>query len=187
MPPAPRRSPRAARGRPVAGRSGPRPAAPHPLARAGVRGPAAPQRPLTVPFAVAFAVLVALEELYLGWLVWAPDRELHWFVLLAVAAAVWALAGAVLVHRGRPRAWLVLAAASTVPLLFLLGLALLFGALGGAEEVWWALAMLVGPVGCLVLSAGRPIREWTAPRRGVPGPRRGVPAPFGRRRDTAAR
>ncbi|MGY1746177.1 hypothetical protein [Blastococcus sp. SYSU D00695] len=158
MPPAPRRSPR--------GRPGTRPApvAPHPLARSATRVAAPSGRPQTVPFAVVFAGLVALEELYLGWLLWEPDPGLHWYVLAALALAAWCVAGAVLVWRGRPRAWLVLAAASTLPLLLLLGLAVLFGALGGGQALWWALLMLAGPVGCLLLATGRPVREWTAAR-----------------------
>ena len=142
------------------------------MVRAGGDRSAARQRPQSVPFAVAFAGLVAAEELYLGWLVWAPEPGVYWFVLAAVALAGLSLAGAVLVWRGRPRAWLVLAGASTVPLLFLLGLALYFGTLGGGRAVWWALLMLAGPLGCLVLSAGEPIRAWTAPRASDPSPSR---------------
>ncbi|MGY1743679.1 MULTISPECIES: hypothetical protein [unclassified Blastococcus] len=163
MPPAPRRSPRAA---PAASGSAPR----HPLARAA--RPAARERPQTVPFAVVFAGLVAAEELYLGRLLWEPEPGWHWYVLAALALAAWSVLGAVLVWRGRPRAWLVLAAAGTLPLLLLLGLALLFGALGDGEAVWWALLLLAGPLGCLVLTAGRPVREWTAPRPAAPGPSR---------------
>jgi hypothetical protein len=125
-----------------------------------------------VPFAVVFAGLVAVEELYLGWLLWEPDPGWHWYVLVAVALAAWTVAGAVLVWQGRPRAWLVLVAASTLPLLLLVGLTVLFGALGGGEALWWALLMLAGPIGCLVLTAGRPVREWTAPRPGAPPPAR---------------
>ncbi|MGY1772346.1 hypothetical protein [Blastococcus sp. SYSU D00813] len=173
MPPAPRRSPRAA---PVL-RGGP--GARHPLARSG-GGTAAPQRPQSVPFAVVFAGLVAAEELYLGWLLWEPDPGLYWYVVLAAGLAGWSVLGAVLVWQGRRRAWLVLAAASVLPLLLLLGLALLFGALGDGRGVWWALLLLVGPLGCLVLAAGAPVREWTAARH--------APAPRSRsRRDGTAR
>jgi hypothetical protein len=129
-------------------------------------------RPQTVPFAVLFAGLVAVEELYLGWLVWDAEPGWDWYVLGVVALVVWSGIGAVLVWQGRPRAWLVLAAASTLPLLGLLGLALLFGALGGGAALWWALLMLAGPLGCLVLSAGQPVREWTAPRPAAPAPSR---------------
>ncbi|WP_156036191.1 hypothetical protein [Blastococcus sp. URHD0036] len=167
MPSAPRRSPRAA---PV--RSGVRPAAPHPLARGVAGRPVPRERPLTLPFAVVFAGLVAAEELYLGWLLWEPDPGWHWYVFVAAALAAWTVGGAVLVWQGRPRAWLVLTGAGTLPLLLLVGLAVLFGALGGGEALWWALLMLAGPLGCLVLTAGRPIREWTAPRRGASTPSR---------------
>lgn len=161
MPPAPRRSPRAAP--PARTATGPR----HPLARTG-GGAAAPRRPQSVPFAVVFAGLVAAEDLYLGWLLWEPDPGLSWYVVLAGALAAWAVLGAVLVWHGRPRAWLVLAAAAVLPLLLLLGLALLFGALGDDRGVWWALLLLAGPLGCLVLSAGAPVREWTAVRHAPP-------------------
>lgn len=175
MPPASRRSPRAAPPPRGAAGSGAR----HPLARTG-RGAAVPQRPQSVPFAVVFAGLVAAEELYLGWLLWEPDPGLTWYVLLAGALAAWSVVGAVLVWQGRRRAWLVLAAASVLPLLLLLGLALLFGALGDGPAVWWALLLLAGPLGCLVLSAGAPVREWTGARHAAQARSRG-------RRDGAAR
>jgi hypothetical protein len=170
MPSASRRSARSA---PV--RQGVRPAVPHPLARGVAGRPEPRERPLTVPFAAAFAALVAAEELYLGWLLWEPDPGWHWYVLVAIALAAWTVTGAVLVWQGRRRAWLVLAAASTLPLLLLVGFAVLFGALGGGEAVWWALLMLAGPIGCLVLAAGRPVREWTAPRHAPPAPPRTRP------------
>ena len=122
------------------------------------------ERPLTAPFAAVFGGLVAAEELYLGWLLWEPDPGWHWYVFLAVALAGWSVAGAVLVWQGRPRAWLVLAAAGTPLLLLLVGLSLYFAAAGGGAALWWSLLMLVGPIGCLVLAVGHPIREWTAPR-----------------------
>jgi hypothetical protein len=82
-----------------------------------------------------------------------------------VLLAGWAAAGAVLVWRGRARGWLVLTAAAVPPLLALAGLVLLFGALGDGRAAGWAALLLAGPVGCLVLAARRPIREWTRPGR----------------------
>ncbi|WP_147261943.1 hypothetical protein [Blastococcus sp. TF02A-26] len=148
MPPARRRSPRAAPVLPQAGRTAVR------------------QRPDLAPFVVLFAVLVAAEDLYVGWLLWEPDPGLYWYVLVAAALAAWALTGAALVWQGRARGWVVLALASSVPLAFLLLLLLRSGSLGGTSQVvWWTLAMLVGPVGCLALATHRTVREWTALRR----------------------
>ncbi|NEK58534.1 hypothetical protein GCU56_11705 [Geodermatophilus sabuli] len=158
-PPAPRRSPRPA-ARPPAGR-GPLPA---------------PQgRPELVPFAAAFGLLVAAEDLYLGYLLWEPDRRWHWYVGIPVLLAAWAVAGAVLVQRGARRAWPVLAAAAVPPLLALAGLVLLFAALGDGRAAGWAALLLAGPVGCLVLATRRPVREWTRPGRAA--------RPAGRDRD----
>lgn len=131
------------------------------------------ERPLTAPYAAVFGVLVAAEDLYLGWLLWEPDPGWHWYVLVSALLAAWALAGAALVWLGRGRGWLVLAAAALLPLLGLLALAVLFGALGGGSAAWWAVLLLVGPVGCLVLALGRPIREWTGPRRATSSTGRG--------------
>jgi hypothetical protein len=135
-----------------------------------------PERPQLAPFAVAFGVLTAAEDIYLSYLLWEPDRGWHWYVLLPVLLAAWALLGAAMVWLGRPRGWLVLAGASLLPLLALLGLVVLFGVLGGGQAMWWALLLIIGPGGSLVLSLRRPIREWTAPARatrtGGPGRRR---------------
>ncbi|MFW3169041.1 hypothetical protein [Geodermatophilus sp. CPCC 206100] len=133
------------------------------------------ERPLQAPFAVVFGVLVAAEDIYLAYLLWEPDRGWHWYVLLPVLMAAWALLGAAMVWRGRPRGWLVLAGAGLVPLLALLGLVVLFGVLGGGQAMWWALLLLAGPIGALALSLGRPVRVWTAPSRAT------TPAGPGRR------
>jgi hypothetical protein len=75
---------------------------------------------------------------------------------------------------GVPRGWLVLAAAAVLPLLGLVGLAVLFAVLGGGTALWSALLLLAGPVGCLAFTLRRPVRDWCAPRRGTrsPGGRR---------------
>jgi hypothetical protein len=117
-----------------------------------------------VPFAAAFGVLVAAEYLWLAWLLRAPEVPPVWYVVPVVLAAV-TLAGAVLVVLGQARAWLLLAVVSVVLALGLLGTAVLFGALGQGAVVGQALLLLVGPVGCLVLAARRPVREWTRPAR----------------------
>ncbi|MGY1607049.1 MULTISPECIES: hypothetical protein [unclassified Geodermatophilus] len=152
---APRRSPRAA-------------AAPS----APARSPSRPARvrPLTAPFAAVFGLLVAAEDLYLAWLLWAPEPGWDWFVLTPAGLALLAVVGAVLVLLGRGRGWLVLTLAAVPSVLLLLGVAFLFGVLGDGRSVGWALLLLVGPVGCLVLAVRRPIRDWTRPRRGTPPP-----------------
>jgi peptidoglycan/LPS O-acetylase OafA/YrhL len=136
-------------------------------------------RPLTAPFAAVFGLLVAAEDLYLAWLLWEPDPGWDWFVLAPAGLALLAAAGAVLVLRGRGRGWLVLTLAAVPSVLLLLAVALLFGVLGDGGSVGWALLLLTGPVGCLVLAVRRPVREWTRPRRGTPAP---VPAGPGRPR-----
>ncbi len=153
---APRRSPRAA-----------------PLPSA--RGPAVPSgRPLSAPFAAVFGVLTAAEGGYLASLLWSPEPGWNWIVATPAALAALALAGALLVLLGRGRGWLVLTVAAALSALLLLGVALLFGALGDGTSVGWALLMLVGPGGALALAVRRPIRDWTRPRRGTP---RGTPPP----------
>ncbi|MBB3082008.1 hypothetical protein [Geodermatophilus sabuli] len=153
---APRRSPRPAP-RPVPGRAA---------------GTTALDRPLLAPFAAVFGVLVAAEDLVLGYLLWEPDRHWHWYVVGAVLLAAWAAAGAAMVWLGRGRGWLVLAGASVLPLLLLLGLLVLFGVLGGGSAMVWAVVLLIGPVGCLTLAVRRPIREWTRPARATRSPQR---------------
>jgi hypothetical protein len=125
--------------------------------------PAAPERPLLVPFAVVFAVLVAAENVYLAWLLRTPETGWDAFAVVPVLLAVLALVAAVLVWTGRARGWLVLAVAAAVPLLGLLALTALFAALGGGQAMWSAVLLLVGPIGALVLALRRPVREWTTP------------------------
>jgi hypothetical protein len=63
----------------------------------------------------------------------------------------------------------VLALACLLPLVGLLGLAAFFALLGGGQAVWWALLLLVGPVGGLALALQRPVRAWTRPARSARG------------------
>ncbi|MCV2491697.1 hypothetical protein OF117_20325 [Geodermatophilus sp. YIM 151500] len=160
-----RRSPRAA---PV--RRSPR-AAPRAVA------PTRPQaRPTAAVLAAVFGVLVAVVDGYLAWLLREPGAGLDRFLAVPLVLAAVALAGSVLVFTGRARGWLVLAVASAVPLVSLLGLALLFGALGGGAPLWSSLLLLVAPVGALATCLRRPVRAWSAPaavRRPARGGRRG--------------
>ena len=43
----------------------------------------------------------------------------------------------------------------------MLAVVVLFAVLGGGSALWGALALLIAPVGCLVLALRRPVREWT--------------------------
>jgi hypothetical protein len=129
-----------------------------------------PVRPVTAPFAAVFGVLVAVEDAYLGWLLWNADPGWGWYLLLPVVLVVGALTGAVLVLRGAPLGrWAggsaVLAVACLLPLLGLLGLTVFLALLGGGQAVWWSLVLLVGPIGGLALGLQRPVREWTRRRR----------------------
>jgi hypothetical protein len=124
-------------------------------------------------------VLVAAEDLYLAWLLAQVGTGWHRYVAVPAVLAVWAGTGAVLVLRARSRGSLVLAGAAVAPLVAILGLAVLLGMLGDARAMGSALLLLVGPVGCLTLSLGRPVRTWT--RR--PGPAR----PRGANRSRGAR
>jgi hypothetical protein len=157
----------------AATRRSPRPAPRPPADRT------AAARPLLAPFAAVFGVLVAAEDIYLAYLLWEPDRGWYWYVFVPVLLAVWAVVGAAMVWLGRGRGWLVLSAAAVVPLLAMVGLVVLFGVLGGGQAMWWAVLLLVGPIGCLALTLRRPIREWTRPGRATHPPdqrRRGVRA-----------
>lgn len=155
-------------------------AAPAASRRGSTRAPAALPRPLQAPFAAVFGLLVAVEDGYLGWLLWDADPGWGWYLLVPVVLAAGALTGAVLVLRGRAATrWTsgsaVLAVFSVLPLLGLLGLAGFFAVLGGGEAVWWALLLLVGPIGALSLATRRAVRAWTRPgrrRQVVPGARR---------------
>jgi hypothetical protein len=142
---------------------------------AGRAAPPAPERPPVVPFAVAFGLLMALEVLYLGYLLWEPAPALDWYLVVPVVVAAIAVAGSLLVLQGRARAWMLLAGAAVVPLLGLLVLVFLLGAFGATAEMWSAVLLTTGPLGCLILATRRSVREWTAPGRATrsPGGRRG--------------
>ncbi len=142
-----------------------------PRPRAVAQRPA--ERPLVVPFAAFFGLLVAAEDCYLAWLLWTPQLGWDWFMAGPLLLAVLAVAGAALVFTGRARGWVVLAAAALLPLLALLGLAGFFAVLGGGLAVWSTILLLVGPVTALVLATRRPVREWTRARRPQEGRRTG--------------
>ncbi len=130
-------------------------------------------RPVLAPFAAVFGVLVAVEYLWLAWLLRDPEVATSWAVAVPAVLAVLALAGAVRVVLGRARAWVLLAVVSFVLVLSLVGTAVLFGALGLGAVAGQALLLLAGPVGCLVLAVRRPVRERTRPARATRAPERG--------------
>lgn len=155
----------AARSRAAARRS------PRPARRAVDAAP--PERPLVVPFAAFFGLLVAAEDAYLAWLLWTPQLGWDWFMAVPLLLAVLALAGAALVLTGRARGWLVLAVAAALSLVGLVVLAAFFAVLGGTREVWSTLLLLVGPLTCFGLALRAPVRAWTrAPRSTGAGPGR---------------
>ena len=89
--------------------------------------------------------------------------------------ALAALAATLMVFRGVRGGWILLALTAVGALAALLMLALVLGALGATAEMWSAVVLTVGPIGCLVLALGRPVREWTGPAgtRRSAGGRRG--------------
>jgi hypothetical protein len=139
-----------------------------PLGRGFAVAPPEPVRPVQAPFAAVFGGLVALEDAYLGWLLWDADRSWSWYLLVPLLLLVAALAGAVLVLRGRSLGRVsgsaVLAWSCVLPLLGLLALAVFFAAFADGESAIMSLVLLVGPLGGLVLALRAPVREWT--RRG---------------------
>jgi peptidoglycan/LPS O-acetylase OafA/YrhL len=135
-----------------------------------------PERPLAVPFAAFFGVLLAAEAAYFAWLFRTPDVAWDWFVAAPLLLAGLAAIGAVLVFTVRARGWIVLALAAFVSLVGLLLVAGFFAVLGGGPAVWSTLLLLVGPLACLVLALQRPVREWTRTRRPQEGRRTAGPA-----------
>jgi hypothetical protein len=128
------------------------------------------ERPLLVPFAAVFGVLVAVEDAYFVWLL-----DFGWYLVVPLVLAVAAAAGAVLVWQGRRGGWPLLAVAAALPLLGLLALAVVFGFVGGGSAFWSAVLLLVGPAGCLALTLQGPVRAWRGSRTGTrpAGGRRG--------------
>jgi hypothetical protein len=130
--------------------------------RAPLSPPTAGGRPLQVPFACAFGLLVAVEEAYFVWLL-----SFGWYFAVPLVLAGATLAGTALVWWGRPGGWLALAVSSLLPLLGMLALAVIFGYLGGGTAFWSALLLLTGPVGCLALTLQRPVRRWRGAAAGT--------------------
>jgi hypothetical protein len=138
------------------------------------------ERPLAVPFAAAFGLLLTVEVLYLGWLLWEPHPAVDRFLVVPLLLAAAAALGSVLVLQGRRWGWVVLAVAAVLPLLALLGLVFLLGAFGAGAQAWAAVSLLVGPLATLVLALRRPVRQWC-------GTDRARRPPEGRRRAGSAR
>jgi hypothetical protein len=132
------------------------------------------ERPLAVPFAAFFGLLVAAEDAYLAWLLWTPEIGWDWFMAGPLLVGVLATAGAVLVFTGRARGWLVLAVAAVVTLAGLLAMVAFFAVLGGTREAWSTMLLVVGPLACLGLTLRPVVRAWTSPglARRSPGGRR---------------
>jgi hypothetical protein len=142
-------------------RSGPR----RPVGRGFAVIPAAPVRPLAAPFAAVVALLVAVEDGYLGWLLRDADPGWGWYLLLPGVLLIAALLAAALVWRGAAHGAAVLAWACGVPLLGLVGLGVFLAALGTGTAAAGALLLGIAPLIGLVLSRQRAVREWTRPRR----------------------
>jgi lysylphosphatidylglycerol synthetase-like protein (DUF2156 family) len=128
----------------------------------------AARRPVLVPFAAVFGLLVAAEDGYLTFLL-----SVVWAMVVPLLLALLAVAGAVLVWLGRGRGWLVLTVAAVLPLVGLLGLAVVFGLVGGGAAFLTALVLPAGPIGALVLSTRPEVRAWTTRGRPAAGDGRG--------------
>jgi hypothetical protein len=123
------------------------------------------ERPLAATLAAVFGLLVAAVDGYLTWLLWTPEVGWDAYLLVPVLLGVLAVGAAAAVFLGLGRAWLVLALAAVLPLVGMLAVVALFAALGGGSALWGALALLIAPVGCLVLALRREVRDWAHPRR----------------------
>ena len=131
------------------------------------RAPADPvgDRPLSATLAAVFGLLVAAVDGYLTWLLWTPEVGWDSYLLIPLLLGVLAIAGAAAVFLGLRRGWLLLVLAAALPLAGMLAVVVLFAALGGGSALWGALALLIAPVGCLVLALRRPVRAWTGAGR----------------------
>lgn len=118
------------------------------------------RRPLAVSFAAAFGGLVAAEALYLGALMWLPDPGVDRFLAVPLVLAVATLAGVVLLLRRRYRSWLLLAGTAAVVQVGLLATTALLAAFHAWGEMWSAVLLMIGPVGCLILSLRPSVRSW---------------------------
>jgi len=151
---------------------------PRPVPQGPVVAPPPGERPLPATLAAVFGLLVAAVNGYLTWLLWTPEVGWDAYLLVPVLLGVLAVGAAAAVFLGLGRAWLVLAVAAVLPLVGMLAVVGLFAALGGGSGLWGALALLIAPVGCLVLALRREVRNWTRPRR--------AGRPAGGRRDTGS-
>jgi hypothetical protein len=133
---------------------------PRPAPRSATVATAPRERPLAVPFAVAFGLLLTVEILYLGFLLWEPDPGVDRFLVVPLLLAAATVLGSALVLTGRRGGWAVLALAALLPLVALLVLVFLLGALGGGGETWAGVLLLVGPLATLVLALRQPVRAW---------------------------
>jgi hypothetical protein len=151
---------------------------PRPAPRGPVAAAPAGERPLAATLAAVFGLLVAAVDAYLTWLLWTPEVGWDSYLLVPILLGVLAVVAAVAVFLGLRRAWLLLVVAAALPLVGMLTVVVLFAVLGGGAALWGAVALLIAPVGCLVLALRRPVREWT--RRDRAG------RPAGGRRDAGS-
>lgn len=137
---------------------------PRPAPRAAdVRTPSR-ERPPAVTFTAVFGLLLTVEVLYLGYLLWQPAPSVDRFLVLPLMMAALSVVGTVLVLTGKRWGWVVLAVAAVLPLAALLVFVFLLGALGGGAQLWAGVLLLVGPLTTLVLTLRRPVREWCGSR-----------------------
>src|SRR5690348_16969470 len=67
------------------------------------------ERPAGVRFAAVFGFLLTVEVLYLGYLLWEPDKSVDRFLIVPLLLAAAVVLGSVLVLTGRRWGWAVLA------------------------------------------------------------------------------